>query len=257
MSVAAPIPIDVALIEEIYGVPVGETTWDGLLAGLAREIGADCGVLMTDTAPGTQPAKTCLWGRDEAVWHSYQAEFAAIDPIAQAIRGGRVPAATALAEREMVASETLYRSAFYHEFWRPNGIGYAVGAHFSDHGRARFHALLTRSLETGPFARADIDRFNGYLRHIFRAMRLQAALSADGSEPDLDAFARRYRLTCAELRLIGLLLEAGDLRESAQRLSRSYNTLRAQLRSIMAKTQTHSQLELVALVYRPSAADNG
>jgi DNA-binding CsgD family transcriptional regulator len=249
-----PTPIDIGLVEHTYGVPLGETTWQGLLAGLAREIDADCAVLMSESACCSRPAKTCLWGRDGAVWETYASEFAAVDPFSQAIRSGRVPTGTVLAEREIIAADTLYRTAFYHEFWRPNGIGYALGAHVSDRRDTRFHALLTRPLSKGPFTCRDTARLQAYLRHVFRAMRLESALSFDGSAPDLDAFARRYRLTCAELRLVGLLLEAGDLRESAHRLSRSYHTLRAQLRSIMAKTDTHSQLELMALLYRPAGA---
>jgi DNA-binding CsgD family transcriptional regulator len=46
------------------------------------------------------------------------------------------------------------------------------------------------------------------------------------------------------------LIETGSLRQAAARLHRSYNTLRAQLRSILQKTGTKSQVELIRLLHR-------
>jgi DNA-binding CsgD family transcriptional regulator len=68
--------------------------------------------------------------------------------------------------------------------------------------------------------------------------------------PNLDALARRYRLTPAEVKVIHSLIETGSLRRTAERLQRSRNTLRAQLRAIFDKTGARSQVALMALVHR-------
>jgi DNA-binding CsgD family transcriptional regulator len=80
---------------------------------------------------------------------------------------------------------------------------------------------------------------------------MQREIKSRRREPDLDAVARRYGLSGAELRLVETLIETGSLRTSATRLHRSHNTLRAQLRSIMQKTGTRSQVELMTCIHEP------
>jgi len=57
-----------------------------------------------------------------------------------------------------------------------------------------------------------------------------------------------FGLTMAERRLIAQLLAGLSLQQSAQRLGVAYETARSQLKSVFAKTGTHRQGELVALI---------
>jgi DNA-binding CsgD family transcriptional regulator len=69
----------------------------------------------------------------------------------------------------------------------------------------------------------------------------------------LDRAAARYALTRAECDLLRELVSGRSLLEAADRLARSRNTVRNQLQSIFAKTDTHRQAELVAKVLRCAA----
>jgi len=63
-----------------------------------------------------------------------------------------------------------------------------------------------------------------------------------------------WRLTPAEVRLVQVVVENGfDLREAADRLGITYATVRTQLASVYAKTDTRGQPELMRLVTRLSA----
>ena len=59
---------------------------------------------------------------------------------------------------------------------------------------------------------------------------------------------QHYSLTPAEFRVCQALSEGRSLKMCAQNWNRSYDTLRSQLKAILAKTGTHRQAELVALL---------
>ena len=59
---------------------------------------------------------------------------------------------------------------------------------------------------------------------------------------------QHFGLTPAEFRLCAALVDGVSLKTCAQDWNRSYETLRSQLKTILAKTGTHRQAELVALL---------
>lgn len=109
---------------------------------------------------------------------------------------------------------------------------------------------LPRPLDAPDYRDTDLTELRLYFRHIARAVELQRALAGRRGTPDLDALALRYRLTAAEIKLVESLLATASLREAANRLHRSYNTLRAQLQSVLRKTGTNSQVELITLLHQ-------
>jgi DNA-binding CsgD family transcriptional regulator len=60
--------------------------------------------------------------------------------------------------------------------------------------------------------------------------------------------ATHYGLTPAEARLAVTLVEGKTLEEAVQLLDITVHTARTQLRSVFAKTETHRQPELIALL---------
>jgi DNA-binding CsgD family transcriptional regulator len=72
----------------------------------------------------------------------------------------------------------------------------------------------------------------------------------DEAREALDLASTRYGLTPAETELLRALVAGRDLAAAAADLGRRYNTARNQLQSILAKTGTHRQAELVAKVLR-------
>ncbi|MFP5419069.1 MAG: helix-turn-helix transcriptional regulator [Gammaproteobacteria bacterium] len=65
--------------------------------------------------------------------------------------------------------------------------------------------------------------------------------------------AQHFGLTPAEFRLCNALAGGASLKTCARNWNRSYETLRSQLKTILSKTGTHRQIELVALLdtFRP------
>lgn len=92
-------------------------------------------------------------------------------------------------------------------------------------------------------------------------LRLQRCQGPDGTPlvlaatsllhwPDgFDALLREaFDLTGAETDIIAAMVQGQSLTEIAEKRGRSLNTVRAQLRAILMKTETHSQVELLRLV---------
>lgn len=63
-----------------------------------------------------------------------------------------------------------------------------------------------------------------------------------------DYVAQHFSLTPAEFRLCEALAQGASLKACAQKWARSYDTLRSQLKVVLAKTETHRQTELIALL---------
>jgi DNA-binding CsgD family transcriptional regulator/uncharacterized protein YhfF len=85
------------------------------------------------------------------------------------------------------------------------------------------------------------------------ASKAEAVLFVDdpndaGSTAPTDLYSRAFRLTPAEARLAVHLASGASLTEAADEFGVSHNTVRAQLRSIFDKTDTHRQGELVRLL---------
>lgn len=77
------------------------------------------------------------------------------------------------------------------------------------------------------------------------------AFITDNAEPiklDGELLQNTYGLTPAEVRLAGMMAECLTVEESAQRLGVSVNTVKTQLQSIYAKTNTNSRTKLMKLI---------
>jgi len=74
-----------------------------------------------------------------------------------------------------------------------------------------------------------------------------------GSPTSTDLFSRTFRLTPAEARLAVNLASGASLTETADEFGVTHNTVRAQLRAIFDKTETHRQSDLVRLLQRSSS----
>lgn len=71
----------------------------------------------------------------------------------------------------------------------------------------------------------------------------------DGTN-DAEALRVRHRLTRSEWQLVTELCRGTDLRHAAEAARVTYQTARSTLKQVFAKTQTHRQAELVALLMR-------
>lgn len=86
-------------------------------------------------------------------------------------------------------------------------------------------------------------------RRSLTAPAFMMLLRQSSETPSLsEAVAQHFGLTPAELRLCNALASGVSLKTCARNWNRSYETLRSQLKTILSKTDTHRQIELVALL---------
>jgi len=70
------------------------------------------------------------------------------------------------------------------------------------------------------------------------------------THPNAETLRRLFDLTQAEAALAEVLHEGANLSEACQRLGKSHNTLRTQLRALFGKTNTHRQIDLLRVIDR-------
>jgi DNA-binding CsgD family transcriptional regulator len=101
-------------------------------------------------------------------------------------------------------------------------------------GHCRVRAVPVRMVSTAPLGSAAV-----------------ALMIEDRTRPGLGLVPlRELGLTPAEAGLVAALVGGNSLAQYATRTGRSLGTLRAQLKSVFAKTGTHRQAELVAYAMR-------
>ncbi|RZJ09937.1 MAG: LuxR family transcriptional regulator [Rubrivivax sp.] len=80
----------------------------------------------------------------------------------------------------------------------------------------------------------------------------------DAAVPQLDGelLATMFGLTSAEQRVALLLAQGLTADDMAARLGVQDNTVRSHVKQLLAKTQTHRQVQLVALLWRSAAVSH-
>ncbi len=117
------------------------------------------------------------------------------------------------------------------------------------------HTLISQSSKS-----TAVLRVRSRERGNFVVLRLQRCTIADGTplvlaasnevgwpEGFRDILRSAFDLTSAEADVVHALVECCSVTEIATQRGRSVDTIRAQIRSILSKTETHSQVELVRL----------
>ncbi|MDV7143134.1 helix-turn-helix transcriptional regulator [Tropicimonas sp. TH_r6] len=104
--------------------------------------------------------------------------------------------------------------------------------------------LRVRSRERGHFVvlRLQVTTLGDGARHI-----LAASSEVSCPEGFSDILRRAFDLTGAEASVVQRLVECCSVKEIAEQRGRSIDTVRAQIKSILSKTETRSQVELVRL----------
>jgi len=241
--------IDLDLLETIYDVPLGACGWREVMSGLQRTFCADVGILLALDGQRKDIRGLSINGVDATTWQQYREHYAKINPFLDAIESGRARPGRAVLDAQLISRRAFERTEFYDGYWRACRLGASAGGYLRDARGNMLVLALPRLRGRSAYAETDLAPLEVYFGHIARALQMQREIESRRGEPDLDAVARRYGLSCAEHRLVATLIETGSLRKSAARLHRSHNTLRAQLRSILQKTGMRSQVELMAFIH--------
>lgn len=117
-------------------------------------------------------------------------------------------------------------------------------------GRTRPMVVIERH-ERGPLIAYAIP-LKGGIRDVFNPGKAVLVLEEPEARRQVagTALAETFGLTPAEVRVAVALAEGKDLAAIAEEHRVSIGTIRSQLKSLMAKTDTHRQAELVTLVLR-------
>ncbi len=87
-------------------------------------------------------------------------------------------------------------------------------------------------------------------RHAAQAPHLAPTLDEAWSDAVSEALRDLYRLTVAEIEIVRAIVGGRIVKQIARDRDRSTETVRTQVRSILSKTGTHSQAELVCVALR-------
>jgi DNA-binding CsgD family transcriptional regulator len=254
MTSHEPVPIDLDLIEQIYDVSMGRSSWEEVLARLTLEFSSEATLLVAYGERPEQARRLALGGQAAGgggrPWSQYTEHFAAIDPFAAAMREGKIPEAVVVAGDDVVPARQFYASEYYNDWFRPNGLRHTAGAYMPLGEGALVQLGLPRAPRAGRYTVGELARLQRYFNHINRALLVQDEIGVRTDPPDYDQVARDYGLTAAEARLVEGLARNGSLRRCAHDAHRSYHTLRAQLRAVFQKTGARSQIELMRLIHQ-------
>lgn len=91
---------------------------------------------------------------------------------------------------------------------------------------------------------------NGALDEVSTPHLMLKLVRNDASVVSSELLSRVLQITRAEGRIVQQLLSGNNLKQYAITTNLSYNTVRNQLRSVMAKTGARSQTELIAMTHR-------
>lgn len=72
------------------------------------------------------------------------------------------------------------REPIYRDFWRPQGVGWAVGTFFPIPTGENVVLMITRRTERGPVERAVVQKLDELRPHLARSALLSARLQSNG-----------------------------------------------------------------------------
>lgn len=254
MTASSPVSIDLELLEQIYDVALGRSSWREVLAGLKAEFSTEVSLLAVYQRRPELVRGLAISDPDGRRWEQYAEHFAAIDPFAAAIRSGKTPEGIVLAGDDLVPAKEFCASEYFNDWFRPNGMRHTARGYGRIQGERYLQLGMPRAPETGPYSTDEIARLQRYFNHISRALLFQEATQARTLQPDYDRIAKDFGLTPAEAKLVAGLAETGSLKRLADLSHRSYFTLRAQLRSVFLKTGTRRQADLMRLIHQARVA---
>jgi DNA-binding CsgD family transcriptional regulator/PAS domain-containing protein len=116
------------------------------------------------------------------------------------------------------------------------------------------HSFMLRRSRRGPIALHACPISGGDSADPVTGSLKGLILLAEADAPPIhrEALRELYGVTASEFRLIEQLVRGLSLQQSAKRLGIAVETARSYLKAIFAKTQTHRQGELIALLHRVS-----
>lgn len=247
--------VSLDLIGQIYDVPLGRSNWDDVIERIRRQFGAEQSLMFAIDERSGGVEMLSISNPEESLWQEYVDYYHASCPWTELFEAGNLPKNSFVAGDRYVPYKELVKTEYFQGWWVKNGVYYTSGGRFRCQDGRLIQLNLPRPKGAGSYEDTELAVLNQYAAHIVRALALQAAIPmhAHAPQPDYDSLAVGYGLTPAEAKLVEVLVDTGSLKRSADRLHRSYHTVRSQLRSVLQKTDTNSQVQLMRLIHQRSA----
>lgn len=244
--------VNLDLIGQIYDVPLGNATWEEIILRIRREFRAEQGLMFEINERSRNAEMLAISNIDHSLWQEYVEYYHLDCPWTHLFESGTMCANTFHAGERYLSYREWVKTEYFHDWWVRNGVYYTAGGRFWCQDGRLIQVAMPRAKRCGGYEDSELERLNQYAAHIVRALALQAAIPEHAAQPNYDRLAVAYALTPAETKLLETLVETGSLRRSADRLRRSYHTVRSQLRSVLQKTDTNSQVQLMRLIHQGS-----
>jgi len=239
-------------VDHAYAAITEPSRWNDALDALAAVVdGRAAGIRIETFGRGVEQRWT---GLDAAFDRAYVDHYWQHDPWAKsALEGapGMVGFGDSITPRKLVEA-----SAYHNDLAIPNGFDDLAGAVLERTPTRLVSIGVMKGRGQTRFTEDDAMLLGRLVPHFRRALdlagRLEGATTTTGvtvSAPRVaELLAQRYKLTAAETRVALLVGRGLSPRAAAAELGVAWNTVRAHLREIYAKTETGSQSALARLV---------
>jgi DNA-binding CsgD family transcriptional regulator len=246
-----------ALVADIYDTSLDPSLWTGVLEKICAFVPAAVSNIFVQDGV----AKRADVGFDrglQASWNAlYLTKYVKLNPASPSLLFCDV--GEIFCSSNLVPAAQMAQTVFYRDYLQPQGLGEAVGAVLekSITRCAVFAVILTGSL--GRVEEKSLERVRLLIPHLQRAVfvgkaadppRMAAANRNAALSPLTfpELIAKQFRLTPTELAVMFCMIELGGAPEAAKVLGLAVATVETHLSSILAKTGTKDENDLVRFV---------
>lgn len=163
------------LVGAIYDAALAPEGWKPALRAIARLLEASAVTLICEEPSVGLTGMLSSTGIEDKGLLDYERHYAELD-IALS-EGMRHPPGTWVSTADFVSTSQYRETEFYHDFLRPNGLGYVAGTVLRRAGQSFASVGLHRPLQVRPFDRADAMLYQVVQPHLERALAIAIRLA--------------------------------------------------------------------------------
>ncbi len=237
--------LDSYIVELIYDIPLGKSTWSEVVEELRKEMNAALACLFV-AQPEQVPMLISATSNNDSVWQQYEQYYFQIDPWNAILASPIYQKNTIQYGRAFVSHKELKKTEYYNDFWKKFGLGETIGGILTTDSGVTVQIGIPKYNESKNYTDKEVHLLQYYCTHICRAIELDGYIGNSLPQGIYESgLAAKFGLTQAEAQLVLTLFKVNSLQEAAKSLYRSYHTARTQLKSVFKKTETTNQIELL------------
>jgi DNA-binding CsgD family transcriptional regulator len=237
--------INPKIVEQIYDVPLGLTSWNDVAISLQSDFKAVLGVFFL--APHNP--QSALDSSISIMWDAFEQHFCKNDVEQTTLEIDDWVLSPSSDNEFFLSSRNFDKAGSFGACWNSDNLYHTMGTLVSTSNDVSMQIGFPRDKATGAYTKEEISRMKFYAKNIRRALELEGVLGSSLPPPIYEhALASSYGLTAAETRMVLELFKCGSLPDVAKALNRSYHTVRNQMKSVLVKTGASNQLTLITVL---------